>query len=149
MTQRIELFFVEKKKTQTNEFLSMTHRNEPLFLNFFKMTQRVEVFFQYVSKNQNVSKNWTFFFKMLKELNLSFIWTTFLHDSTNWTFSQFDSKSWAFFLMWLKELDFFLNMTRRINFFFLNMTQRSELCWTWPKEVSSFEHYSKNRTLFF
>ena len=48
-------------------FFEMTHRIEPLFLNLFKMTQRVEVFFQYDSKNwtlcfsQNVSKNWTFF----------------------------------------------------------------------------------------
>ena len=104
MTQRIEFFF--QKKTQTNEFLSMTHRMEHFF--FF-------IIFQDDSKSWSLFSTWlkelnplffskclkelnfSFFFKMLKELNLSFIWTTFLHDSMNW----------IFFSIWLEELSLF------------------------------------------
>ena len=71
------------------------------FLNLFKMTQRVEVFLQYDSKNwtlcfsQNVSKNW-FFSKCSKNwTSLSF---ELLFYMTQWIelFSQFDSTSCLF-----------------------------------------------------
>ena len=108
------------------------------------MTQRLEVFFfQYDAKNwtflvfQYDSKNWTFF-KMLKELNLSSIWITFLHDS-NWTLFLINTTQRVEFFhkKWLKALNTFLNLTERVEpffaldsknwtFFFNNMTQRIE-----------------------
>ena len=87
-------------KTQTNEFLSMTHRIEPLFFELFQDDSKSWSLFSICLKELN-----PFFSKCLKELNLSFIWTTSLHDSMNWTFSQFDSKSSAFFLIWLIEVN--------------------------------------------
>ena len=97
MTQRIEhLNRVSKKKDSENGtllkwFFEMTHRIEPLFFELFQDDSKSWSLFSIWLKelnffSQNVSKNWTFFFKMLKELNLSFIWTTFWHDSMNWTF---------------------------------------------------------------
>ena len=86
---------------------------------------------------------------MLKELNLSFIWTTLLHDSMNWTFLNLTRRVESF-PIWLKELDFFLNMTRRIEPF-LPWLERIEplsffeydsktwtFVWVWLKEVSLF-----------
>ena len=86
------------------------------------------------------------FFKMLKELNLSSVWITFLHDS-NWTLfwwivSQLShdaftchalpsnrvesKKSRIFHKKWLKVLNTFLNLTERVELF-LHWTQRIEL----------------------
>ena len=150
MTPRVQLFLCS----------NMTQRIEPFFLQvdskncvFFEC-QRIEpFFFEYDSKNwtlcfsQNVSKNWIFFKKMLKELNLSFIWTTFYMTQWIELFSiwleelslfKYDSKSWTFF---------FLNMTQKLEpsfeydskkWAFLNMTQRSELFWTLLRESNPF-----------
>ena len=88
MTQRIEPCvkkkdsgngtFVKKRMTQRIELFLMTHRIEPLFRNlfsiwhtemksFFNMTQRIELFSQYDSKNWT-SFHMSYFFTRLKEL---------------------------------------------------------------------------------
>ena len=162
--------FVAKKRT----FISRYEWLQELYVSNKKNTQWIELL-KYDSKNwtfepcvkkkdsengsknwtlcfsQNVSKNWTFFKKkkMLKELNLSFIWTTLLHDSMNWTFLNLTRRVESF-PIWLKELDFFLNMTRRIEPF-LPWLERIEplsffeydsktwtFVWVWLKEVSLF-----------
>ena len=103
-------------------------------MNLFSIwLKELKSFFQYDAKNwtflvfQYDPKNWTFF-KMLKELNLSSIWITFLHDS-NWTlfwsirlkelnfFSNNDSKRWTPFGIWLKELNLFCIGLKELNFF--------------------------------
>ena len=138
------------------------------------MTQRVEVFFQYDAKNwtflvfQYDSKNWTFFFfKMLKELNLSFIWITFLHDS-NWTlfwsirhkeyfftkndskcwtplnltervepFFALDSKNWTFFQPYDSKNWAFFCRSQKLNF--LTKKKKNPHLQKWLKELSPFE----------
>ena len=114
---------------ELKSFFNMTQRIEPFV--FLKTSQRIEYFFQ----------------KMLKELNLSFIWTTFLHDSMNWTFFNLTRRVESF-QIWLKELDFFFWIWLKNLNLRLSMTQRSDPFWTWLKEVNFFEHYSENRTLF-
>ena len=87
---------------------------------FFNMTRRIEPFL-FSNMTQRID-----FFKMLKELNLSSIWITYLHDS-NWIFfDQYDSKSRIFHKKWLKVLNTFLNLTERVEPF-LHWTQRIEL----------------------
>ena len=120
----------------------MTHGIEPFF-NLFKMTQRVEVFFQYDSKN------WTFLFfqnaqriEPLFHLNYFFTWLNELNF-----FSQFDSK---FFLIWLKELDFFLNMTRRIEPFFEHDSKELNLSLflIWLEDLNLFFEYDSKNWFF-
>ena len=137
-----ELYFSNKKYSMNWTFEIWLKE-----LNIWTMCQKKDS--ENGSKNwtfcfsQNVSKNWIFFKKkkMLKELNLSFIWTTLLHDSMNWTF----------FSIWLEELSLFQYDSKELDFFFffwiwlknlnlrLSMTQRSE---------PFFEHDSKNRPFF-
>ena len=126
------------------------------FLNLFKMTQRVEVFFQYDSKNwtlcfsQNVSKNWIFFCKKkiaqriepLFHLNYFFTWLNELNfsqfDSKSWVFSNMTRKSWTFFFwIWLKEVSLFEHDSKKWTF--LNITQRIE---------PFFQDDAKNWTFF-
>ena len=159
MTQRIEhLNHVSKRRLREwNSFKIFFLKwliELNLFLNLFKMTQRVEVFFQYDSKNwtlcfsQNVSKNWIFFFKKCSKnwtslsFELLFYMTQWIELFSIWleelSLFKYDSKSWTFFFwIWLKNLNLRLSMT-----------QRSDPFWTWLKEVNFFEHYSENRTLF-
>ena len=175
MTQRIEhLNHVSKKYSESGTllkwFFEMTHRIEPLFLNLFKMTQRVEVFLQYDSKSstflvfQYDSKNWTiFFFKLTQRIVCFLIWLKELNPfSLNMTqriepfvfLNKKCSKNWTSFsfellFTWLNELNFFQfdskswvfsNMTQRVGLFFLNMTQKLE---------PSFEHDSWLRSELF
>ena len=82
--------------------------------------------------------NWNplFFSKCLKELNLSFIWATFLHDSKNW-----------FFPTWRKD---FFKLTQKSWTHFFSMTQRNDLVSPkWRTVLNpSFQHDSKNAILF-
>ena len=126
----LNLFFsFSRWLKELKSFFNMTQRIEPFV--FLKTSQRIEYFFQ----------------KMLKELNLSFIWTTFLHDSMNWTFFNLTRRVESF-QIWLKELDFFFfEYDSKIEpsfeydskkWSFLNMTQRSELFWTLLRESNPF-----------
>ena len=135
MTQRIEPC-VKKKKTDSKNvtlFKGLIELNLFLWTSsqydskswslFFKMTRRIEPFL-FSNMTQRID-----FFKMLKELNLSSIWITFLHDS-NWTlflinttqrvefFTKNDSKCWTPFWIWLKELNLFCIGLKELNFFF-------------------------------
>ena len=147
-------------------FFEMTHRMEPFFFwtfsrwlkelkSFFNMTQRIEPFV-FLKMSQRIELK-----KMLKELNICFIWTTFLHDSMNWFFSQFDSKSWVFsnmtqrvgFFFWisLEELNiFFYHDSKELNLsLFLNFTQRLEPSFEYDSQKWAFfffEHDSKKWT---
>ena len=108
------------------------------------------------------SKNWVFFSKFDKEVNLRLTWLKGL----NLLF--FMTQRIELFGMWLKELNlfflkmtqriepFFLNVTQRIEFFFSNMTQRIEpflfwirlkvlnldFFWSWLKDLF-FKYYLK------
>ena len=135
-------------------------------LNFFYMTQRIELFsvwieelnlvVEYDSKNRTFfecdSKNWTLFKIWLKELN-------FLKNvSKNWTFFRYDSKNWTLLLQKKRLIE--LNMTQKDWTLLKDMSQRivplkyeSQNCplfSTWLKELSPFWKYvSKNWTFFF
>ena len=117
---------------------------EPLF----NMTQRDEVLFFFFFFHFD-SKNWNplFFSKCLKELNLSFIWATFLHDSKNWIFSiwrkdffKLTQKSWTHFFPWLEEMTLFLQNDAQNWTLSLNTTQRIEPFFLWirRKELNPF-----------
>ena len=142
MTQCIELFFEYDSKNWT------------LFKN---TTQRIELFFFRKKKTQN----WIFWEKWLKELNLFFNTTQridpflLVYDANNWTLFQYDSKNW----IWLKGLNLFFcfNLTERIVFF--HMTQRIEPFlkndlknWTffsvWLKELNPFVKYESQNWTF-
>ena len=80
------------------------------------------------------SKNWTlfFFWKRLTEPRIDFL--------------QFDSNTWV----WLKTLNLFFNITQRIEFFFYNMTHKTQRIKPFLKNDSKnlFFHDSKNLTFF-
>ena len=116
MTHRIELFLI--RLTELNPFsLNMTKELDSYFLNmkqgiepfnfwiwlkelnFLHMTQRMELFFEYDSKNWTIFLlrnmiHWKepFFQTWLKELNPSV-----QHDSKNWILhsAQHDSQYWT------------------------------------------------------
>ena len=165
-------FFFECDVKNLIFFLNMTQRIEP----FSYLTQRNELLFL----DMNDSMNWTFEI-WLKELN---IWTMCQkkdseNGSKNWTFcfSQNVSKNWFFlkkknaqrieplfhfnyFVTWLNELNFFLNLTRRVEFFpiwlervglfFFEYDSKTwTFVWVWLKEVSLFFWtWLKESTLF-
>ena len=106
-----ELNFFFSKKDSNKWVFEYDSQNWTLFLNFFKMTQRVEPFV---------------FLKMSQRIELFFF---FSKCSKNWT-----SLSFELFFTWLNELNFFLNLTRRVEPFFL----------IWLKELDFFEYDSKN-----
>ena len=101
-------------------------RSEPFFF-FFKMTQRIELFFSKCD-----SKTWTFFWKMwLKELNFFF---------------KCDSKNWTSFWIWFKELNFCqicTTQSQRIEppFFQYDSTNRTPFFCMWLM----FSYVLKNR----
>ena len=147
MTQKNWTFFLEHDAENTTQ---RTGR-------FLNMTQWIEPFFQYDSKNWTFdSKNWTFSGKWLKELfifwNVTKKWTFFLDDSKNWTFLFYDSKNWTSFT-WLKELNLF-NTTQRIEPFFHLPKKKDAKNLTfsgmWPKELNPFKNMTRRiATLFF
>ena len=141
----IWLFF---KKSQIIEFFSMTQRIESLFMNLFSIWLKDMKFFFSFDKELKPFV----FSKCLTELNLSFIWATFVHDSKNWIifnmtqrFFKLTQKSWThFFSMtqrndlvspkWRTELNPYFEYDakngiwrKELNPFSLNMTQRIEL----------------------
>ena len=95
------------------------------------------------SKNLTLFENMihrTLFFFLMTQKN----WTSFQHDSQNWT---------NFFIFtWLQNWTLLLNMTQSINLSFLeNITQRIELYFSkkWLKELNLFFQFdSKNWILF-
>ena len=119
--------------------------------HFSNMSQRIEPFFYFDSKN------WTFFEYWLKELNF------FEYDAKNWTFFLgYDAKIDPFLLNFdNKELNFLFKndsmnwiWLKGLNLFFFNLTQRIELfvCFKiWLKRIellNSFTNmaYSKSST---
>ena len=109
MTERIELFSLWLK--EWNLLFSWIRRDE---LNHFllTMTDRIELFLKYDSKN------WTFFLNGTQRFEPSFEhvsmnWTFFLNNSTTWASSvkydlrKYDSKNWHLFLFDSKKLNFF------------------------------------------
>ena len=136
-----ELNLVSKKKRlRESNFLFKKWLIE---LNLFLWTS-----FQYDSKSWSLFSFWLeelkpmFFSKCLKELNFSFTWATFLHDSKNWIFS-----------MWRKD---FFKLTPRVEPTF-SMTQRNDFVspndsknWimTQRMEPLFFEYDAKNWMLF-
>ena len=108
-----------------------------------KMTQRIEHFFWFNSKNWtpfNLSKcnseNWICFY-MTQRIEF------FQYDSQNWTFFFWKRLTELnfiyFFWIRLTELNFFsLNMTKELDSYFLNMTQGIEplISWIWRKELN-------------
>ena len=138
-------FFFFPKMTQIFEFFHMTQRIEPLVMNLFSiwLKEMKFCFFHFDSKNWNP----LFFSKCLKELNLSFIWAIFLHDSKNWLFSiwrkdffKLTQKSWTHFFPWLKEMTLFLQNDAQNWTLILNVTQRMEPFFLWirRKELNPF-----------
>ena len=160
MTQRIEPFFLSKKtkkwinelnlfwvwRKEQNPFSKMTHIIEPLFLwTFFDMTHRIELIFQYDSKNffhMTRIDFWQWFkeFNVWKRiltqrlepffLNMTQIIEPFLHDSKNWTF---------FRTVWIKDLNFVFSTWLK-SWIFVIMTQKN-----W---ISFLKFESQNWTLF-
>ena len=139
----LKVFSSKKKLTELNffvnwtvYFLSMTQRIEPLnFLYdakiwtlFQHITQRIDFF-------EKESKNWTFWWIWLKELN---------------SFWKCDSKNWTLFGSMPQRIELFLEVcTKKFNFF-SNTTQRIEFFQIWLKDLNlSFWHDSKFWTFFF
>ena len=151
----------------------MTQRIEPSFwtcfnelnLLLFDVTQRVEPFSWYDSKN------WTFFsvtqrivfFKRLTEL-ISFVkydsknWTFFecdsknwiqKHDSKNWNFYEYDAKNWTLFWIWLKELSLFSVWLKELNFFSIWLKKMSPLIKVCFKKLIISKIWLKELNLFF
>ena len=85
------------------------------------MTQRIEHFCSKMTQRIELFLIW------LKELNPFFNTTRRIEPF----FLQYDAENWSFL---------FLNMTQRIEPFFLNMTQRIEpfFSWIWLKELNFF-----------
>ena len=107
------------------------------------MTQRVEPFYQWDSKNltffEHDSQNWTFFGMWLQELNPSF--STWLNELNPFFKIQ---RNEQLFSAWLKEL----NLTQGLNFF-SNMTRRIEhFVECDSKNWTLFTKDSKNWTFF-
>ena len=134
MTQRIELLVKS----------NLTQRIEPSVLhnpkNWIFLTQRIEPFLS--DRTQRIepflfeSKTWELAFVE----HDSMIWASFLHDSKNWTFSG----------IWLNGLNTFVRaqVTQSTEpflecvsdnwAFFLNVTRRINLLFTWLKEFNNF-----------
>ena len=147
-------FLIEKKKKMTPriDFLKISikklyfddSKNWVLFF-FEKHDSRNLTIFPCDSRNWTLLSNMThsnwilFFLTWLKELNPFWNMTqrvenfSWIFDSKNWIFFEYDSKIWTFFL----------NVTHRIEFF---MTQRIEF---FQYDKDFVEYDSKNRTFFF
>ena len=154
-----ELFFWKKTwLTELNLFLTWLIENWTLLFN---MTQRIEPFFQYESKNWIWLKGLNFFFVSiwLKELS------PFLDDS-NWTLFSFsmwlkewnpflfrcDSKNWTLFLsMWLKELNLFFVWPQELKLFFqCDSKKKIEPLLLIPlTELNTFVKYDPKNWTFF
>ena len=137
-TQRIEIIFVRLK--ELNLFIWLKEWNFfwiwLIDLNFFlqkkkTMTQRNELFFF-----RYHSKNWT-----LKKQS---------YDSKNWTFFCFTLRTWIFSVR-LTELNLFsLNMTKELDSYFFNMTQRiGPFVQIWRKESDLLFKYDSKKWTFF
>ena len=141
---QIEIFGWKLVKKTQNWFFHMTRRIEPAFfsiwlkeLNLFRLDSKIWCYSVW-------PKELNFFWLGLTELdpfleydseNWIFSWvfymsTFFKNDAENWTLFSLNmtQRIEPFFLwMWRKELNLFsLNVTSRIGTFFLNMTQRIE-----------------------
>ena len=160
MSQRVEpIFFFLKKwlKVLIDPFKILIQRIVTLFSS---MTQKVEPFFEYDSKN------WTSILCELfdsKELNFSvFILTRFFLDMTpkklnssskktqefnndsqklknskKKTTQKYDSKNWTFFQHDSKNWTFFQYDSKELSTFVLDLTQRIEpLFLIWLKELN-------------
>ena len=145
MTQRIEPL---TKIGSNNWTFFWTWLNE---LNFFfqNLTQRIEPFFLNITLRIelslfNVSKDWTFFKILLKELNpfqnmVQRIELRFQYDAKNQPFFPYDSTK-LIFSIWFKKWTFF-NMTQNIELFFFGSKN-----WTF---VFTKKHDTQNWTIFF
>ena len=151
-TLRIVLFCFKKRIKELNSFL-------------FDVTQRIELFFQFDSKNCLLLRNITrwiesfFFFSiLLKDLSL------FSHNMTfkNWTFlKNMTQRIEPSFSIWLKELNLFLNMTHRNflnynskNCFLQKYDSQNSKNWTFFSQMTrrldfSFSNMSDRNNLFF
>ena len=92
-----------------------------------------------------------FFSKCLKEFNLSFIWTFFLHDSKNLSSSFFLKITQRIDFVekiWFKELNFFLSMTQRIELIFVwvRLNESIPFFWMWLNANLSWK---KSKMIFF
>ena len=146
----------------------MTHRN----WTFFHMTQRIEPFFEYDSKNWKIFmifwlKELNFFWIWLENLNFSWMWLTelnFFIDSKKWVlffqndndFVEYDSKNRTFVWIYPIELNLFWNFTQWIEHF----AQKDSKNWTlkdylnnntflWLGELGFFLFYLTQRIDFF
>ena len=119
-------------------------------MNFFfsDRTQRIELFFVWLSELNFLSRNMTW----LIELNLFFLWRSFKDDSKSWSLSFWLKESnLSCFPVWLKELNpFFLKMSQRIEplfhmNIFLHDSKNLFFFSIWLKELNPFFEYdSKN-----
>ena len=123
--KELSFFFWETWLTELNHFFHVTHGIEPFFPTWLIVIE-------------------SFFLTWLKELNPFWNMTqrvekfSWVFDSKNWIFFEYDSKIWTFF---------FLNVTHRIEFF---MTQRIEFFFVeYSMTKILLNNDSKNRTFFF
>ena len=173
MTQRINWSFLENMTQRIEPFFNLTLRIEPSFLNvtqriehFLKVTQRIVFFFSiwlyelnplfWICLNElNPFVDW------LRELNPVFFFSIWLKDLIlfknmtfkNWTFWKYESKDWTFesvtqstepsFSIESTNQTHFSNMSQRNEFFFLNMTHKTQRietsCNKWLEELNFFE----------
>ena len=150
MTQRF--FFLKKWLKESNPFFNVIFFSKKKSKNwtlFKKMTQRIELFFLFDSKNWTFfecnSKSWIFW-AWLEERNLFFIKK---NDSKNWNFLSMTQRI-DFFLGWLKELNFWVfvkkNDSKELSFSQKYDTKN----WTsfiWLKDF--FQYDPKNWTLLY
>ena len=143
------LFLVRLKEVN----LFLTWLKEVNFFFFGKSLKELNFFFQYDSQN------WTFFNTNTTHRNglISWIW----RKELNPLFLEYDAKSWTvWFLKMTHRIEPSFFVTRRIELFFLHMTQRIEVIFEWLKELNFFsvsthrielflEQDSRNWTLFF
>ena len=200
VTQSVDFFLSVTQRIEPSSFWSMTQRIEPFFLNvtqrigpifwmwlffkkknsknwtlFQKMTQRIELFFLYDSKN------WTFycltqriepfsyltqcirlFLICLKELSLfskydSKNWIVFLCNSKNWTFFEFDSNFRTFFIeydainrtsFWVRLKDFLFSIWRKEWNFWKRLKELIFFLKMTQRIEPFFLHDSQNWTFF-
>ena len=142
LTQRSELSPTDSKK-----WTFLFDKIGPKGLIFSDMTQRTEHFFEYDSKN------WTLFLTWVKELNFSLqvtqrsellIWQNM---TQRFDFFWYDSKNRTLLNVTQRIEPFFINMIQRIepssqkdskNWFFSQFFQRFEPFLTWLTELSLF-----------
>ena len=129
----------------------------------FYMTQRIEPFFLYNSKDwtstislndwpcfEHDSQNWAFFQDDSKN------WTFDMTQSTYWTFNKYNAKKWMFFWIWLTELNHSfwiwlqeLNLFVNIFIFFFKNSQFWTLFNMAQRKWTGFPNFdSKNWTIF-